>query len=358
MRLFLIMVFLGSLFYLSSCEEEIEDPADKDINNDDPGEEVNGKYANEVLDVSGDPYCVNFNGSYYLYLPLQNGDGTGGKVLAWTSTNLLDWTDLGEVYENTYHNYGGQKTTNLWAPEVMEYNGKYYLFVVNVMSDPIDSGPGDKDIVIIEGSSPTDFSGEKTVLLNDSYAFIDPSPFIDPTDSSLYLTYKRRGKTGTGSQIDIRPMSSLAIFSGDSRTIFHSDDISGSASVLEHPHIREEDGKYFLFFSKNSGKKPLYKIDYAVAGSVMANYVHKGTLFESDSNLSSYLHNKVIAPGGSSIVVDGSDKRWMVYRQKTTTEITFGDRVVCVDQIEIFADKDSVAGSPSKGVVKEAPTPL
>lgn len=341
-----------------ACEEKTPVPASESDGQNEIDPSSPGTYTNGVLDVSGDPFCIRFGDVYYLYLPIQNGDGTGGKVKVWTSANLVDWSGGDVVYDNTNHNYSGKYTTNLWAPEVMEHNGKYYLYVVNVMSDPVDAGVGDKDIVVIEGDSPTSFNGSKTILLDGLYAFIDPSPFSDPDNGNLYLVYKERRQTGTGSQINIQPMVSPTVFGGNSKMIFHSDDIPESANVLEHPHIRKDGGKFFLFFSKDSGKKPLYKIDYAVANDVMGAYTHKGTLFQSDSDLSGTLNDKVIAPGGSSIVVDGDNKSWMVYRQKTTTETTFEDRVVCIDRIDIFGEEGEVRGTPSKGIAKTAPLPL
>lgn len=316
-----------------------------------------GTYTNPVLDFSGDPFCMKHNGQFYLYLP-QNGPEPGGKVVCYTSADLINWSTEGVVYDNAGHDYNGQTATGLWAPEVLVKDGMFYLYVVNNMSDPLDDRVGDKDIVVIEGNSPTSFTGSRKVLLDGDYAFIDPSPFLDTSDGRLYLTYKKRGAYGTGTQINVRPMSDPQNFSGNSVRVFHDNDIPDSYNILEHPHILYKNGKYFLFFSKGSGSKTTYAIDYAVGNDPMGPFTYKENLFKSSADLSGDLSQKVISPGGSSIVRDGSGQAYIVYRQKTTTQDTFGDRVVCVDKVTIDAANSTVTASPSKGVARTAPVPL
>ena len=320
-------------------------------------------YKNVVLDESGDPDCNRFGSTYYLYLPdpvRKNGQAVGGRVLGFTSTDLVNWTSLGEVFNNVDEAYGGDQTKGLWAPEVLSYGGKYYLYYVNVMSGGADPEVGNKDIVVIESDDPADFHGGtgRKVLLSDDYAFIDPSPYQDPVTNALYLVFKRRGPYGTGTEIRIRPLSNPTAFGGPATTLLESQDVADSFNILEHPQLWRKGKLYYLLFSKGQGDRSTYAIAYATSESATGPYVQRGVLFGSDGNLTGNLGKKVIAPGASSIVRDGSGATWMVYRQKKTTDVTFGDRGVCIDPIEIRPAEHAILGTPTKGVLRPGPVTL
>jgi len=52
-----------------------------------------------------------------------------GGVCAWTSTNLLDWQGPKTIFWTPPDIWGDIQTAGIWAPELHEYNGKYYLFL-------------------------------------------------------------------------------------------------------------------------------------------------------------------------------------------------------------------------------------
>ena len=320
-------------------------------------------YKNVVLDESGDPDCARFGSKYYLYLPDQvrkNGEPVGGRVVGFSSTDLVHWTSLGEVFSNVGEAYGGEQTVGLWAPEVLQHSGKYYLYYVNVMTGGADSQVGNKDVVVIESDTPADFHGGKnrTVLLNDDYAFIDPSPFEDPVTHKLYLVYKRRGTFGTGSELRVRPLSSPTAFSGAATVLLESQNVPDSLSIVEHPMLWRAGSLYYLLFSKGQGDNVTYKIAYATSKSVTGPYTQQKVLYASDTNLGNDLSKKVIAPGAASIVRDGAGATWMVYRQKKTADVTFADRGVCIDAIDIRPAEQAIVGDATKGVLRPAPAPL
>ena len=314
-------------------------------------------YENVVLDANGDPDCSFMNGAYYLYLPdqiHQNGAAVGGRVMGYRSKDLVHWKALGAVFDNVDEAYGGDSTRGLWAPEVLAHGGKYYLYYVNVMSGGADANVGNKDIVVIESDTPEDFhSGtHRKVLLDNDYAFIDPSPFID--GNKLYLLYKRRNAPGTGTRLVIRPMSDPRTFSGAQTVLLDSSDVSGSGQ-LEHPMMYKAGNKYFLLYSFGEGDQPSYRIAYATSSTPTGPFVQRGTLFASDPIGAKSLSKTVIAPGAASIVEDGAGKPWMVYRQKKTAKTTFADRGVCIDPIQLAPAKNEISGKPTKGVVRPGP---
>ena len=73
-----------------------------------------------------DPYILALNDKYYMY-------GTRGKGCwdvcsgfdVYVSDNLVEWSDPVSVFEKNDNFWG---TRQFWAPEVHEYNGKFYMF--------------------------------------------------------------------------------------------------------------------------------------------------------------------------------------------------------------------------------------
>ena len=53
----------------------------------------------------------------------------GGGVRAWTSTNLIDWQGPKTIFRTPPDIWGDIPTEGIWAPEMHEYKGKYYLFL-------------------------------------------------------------------------------------------------------------------------------------------------------------------------------------------------------------------------------------
>ena len=80
-------------------------------------------YQNPLTDSAADPMIIEHDGTYYLY-------STGNKTLSVrTSKNLLSWTSQSEPIFSVTDTTWAVKY--LWAPEVHEYNGKFYLFFEN-----------------------------------------------------------------------------------------------------------------------------------------------------------------------------------------------------------------------------------
>jgi beta-xylosidase len=213
---------------------------------------------------------------------------------------------------------------------------------------------------VTASADPTDFSHGtgRTVLLDDAGAFIDPSPYIDPVSGGLYLVYKQRPTSMTGSHVHIRPMRNPTTFSGPATLLISSADVPMSEAIVEQPMMFHAGGVYFLLFSTGNGATTTYRIDYATSANLTGPFNYRGTIFRTNADTSVPLSRRVIAPGSSSIVRDGAGDPWMVYRQKTTLEDTFANRGVCIDPIEIDPAARAIRGMPTKGVTRPAPAPL
>ncbi|MBC7914627.1 MAG: family 43 glycosylhydrolase [Pyrinomonadaceae bacterium] len=63
-------------------------------------------------------------GTYYM-----TGPGRGASVVQYTSKDLLNWYGPKTIFKTPAKLWGDTTINSLWAPELQEYKGKYYLFV-------------------------------------------------------------------------------------------------------------------------------------------------------------------------------------------------------------------------------------
>lgn len=73
-----------------------------------------------------DPFVLVKNGKYYLYgTRAENfGQKTGGFDV-YSGDDLVNWSEPVQIFDSEKF---GMNTSANWAPEIHEYNGKYYIF--------------------------------------------------------------------------------------------------------------------------------------------------------------------------------------------------------------------------------------
>lgn len=155
-----------------------------------------------------DPSAHVFNGRVYLYLTNDSAnDGIDWNSRGWralSSTDLVNWTDHGEVFEVE----GGIDNPSVpgfkwgkhsaWAPAAIARDGYYYLYL------PVDGPePGKSKIGVARSTSPTcgfrdardlPFFDGPLIKEGDENAgneVIDPMAFVDD-DGQAYLYYGGR----------------------------------------------------------------------------------------------------------------------------------------------------------------------
>ena len=144
-----------------------------------------------VTQFVADPAAHVFNGRVYVYdTDDQTNGGTYWNSTAWhafSSANLVDWTDEGSVLTLQAFAYAAKWAA--WAPDVVSKDGRYYFFA------PIDRW----QIGVAVGDTPTgpftDAIGapliQKDRDLNAGDEPIDPAVLIDD-DGQAYLYFGTR----------------------------------------------------------------------------------------------------------------------------------------------------------------------
>jgi arabinan endo-1,5-alpha-L-arabinosidase len=173
-----------------------------------PAAEASGPatYTNPVsrdfADTFADPAVIKAkDGYWYAYGttdPLREGEGTRHLIPTARSTNLVDWTHVGDAFTEATLPGWAAPDAALWAPDIRYLDGTYYLYYV-VTQTTVTGEPNDNAIGVATAPTPTGpwtDSGGPVVgprrgnsgAPGDFKWTYDPSQFTD-RDGTRYLYY-------------------------------------------------------------------------------------------------------------------------------------------------------------------------
>lgn len=291
----------------------------------------------------GDPFLLRApDGSYYCYAT-SAPDG----FKAWTSRDLLDWTEIGYVYQRNADSWG---ESDFWAPEVVRYEGKYYLHY---------SARWGKNQSLRIGVAIADTPNGPFVdvfnhpMFDFGYAAIDGHVFFDD-DGRKYFYYARDCSENI---VDGRHESHIYVAELDKDLISFKDEPqlitkpeqdwecrSGPEWFWnEGPFVIKHNQRYYLMYSANFYAGRDYSVGYAVAEQPMGPFVkaaHNPILKSPHAEISGPGHNSVTdSPDGSELFI--------VYHIHTDPQNPSGDRQVCIDRMGFREDGSLFVAGPT-----------
>jgi len=243
-----------------------------------------------------DPAIIKAGGAYYVF-------GTGIGIQIKRSYDGLSWSNIGSVFNYAYspswaRQYVPSRESNIWAPDVSYYNGKYYLFYSV-------SSFGDNTSVIglattnnISGNWQDQGMVIRSTAANN-YNCIDPNMVVDRS-GRVWLAF---GSWWSGIKLieldpaTMKPKSGATLHSLATRP----------SQAIEAPFIVYKNGYYYLFASIDHCCQKAnsdYKIIYGRASDITGPYYDKsgasmmsggGTLFDTGNG-------RWRGPGGQSLL--------------------------------------------------------
>lgn len=228
-------------------------------------------YTNPILDIvgldQGDPAILRYLGTYYLY-------HTGSHVVnVYVSEDLVTWTPAGVVLEAAKDKEHWAQI-DLWAPEVIYENGRFYMYVTGA---ELRDGKGDdhkRRIGVAVASDPLGPFVLSDKPLVEGWS-IDAHPFKD-ADGTYYMFYNIRneftkgpnGVVGCGNVVDT--MVSLEALEGKPSFVCKPE-FPWEGSLEEHwywnegPFVLRRLGVYYQMYSGGCFYQPTYHLAYATS---------------------------------------------------------------------------------------------
>ncbi len=260
--------------------------------------------------------------TWYLYCtgdPLNSNDKNANGTLknhyiaTWRSIDLIHWTYNGDVFPAVPAWVGVE--TNLWAPAVKHFNGKYYVYYVA----PSTSAGGSEIGVATSahaGGPWTDL-GRPVVATeaapccaNSNRAVIDPDVVTDDT-GQRYISF---GSFFGG--ISIQKLSADGLTADKSSEVQIATD-----NLYEGGAFWKHDGYFYLFVSStNCCNGPLsgYSVDVGRARTPLGPFLDRdGVALTASATGGTKViaanGNRWIGPGGNVIFKDDSGQDYMLY---------------------------------------------
>lgn len=266
-----------------------------------------------------DPEAIVIDGKYWIYPTFSAPYDQQTFFDAFSSDDLVSWTRHPRILDTSRVTWAKRA---MWAPSLIEKNGKYYLFfgANDIQSDREHGGIG----VAVSDSPAGPFSDHLGKPLVDAFHNgaqpIDQFVFRD-VDGADYLIYggwkhcniARLKPDYTG----FEPFADGATFK----------EITPEKYV-EGPFMFVRKGRYYFMWSEGGWTGPDYSVAYAIGDSPTGPFTRIGTVLKQNPDVATGAgHHSVIQ-------VPGKDQYFIVYHRRPLSEKDRNHRIVCIDRME------------------------
>jgi beta-xylosidase len=291
-----------------------------------------------------DPEAIVANGEYWIFPTYSAPYDKQVFFDAFSSKDLVTWEKHPRIIDTSSVKWAKRA---MWAPSVIENNGKWYLFfgANDIQNDNENGGIG-----VAVSDSPSgpyrDYLGKPLIgKFQNGAQPIDQFAFRN-SDGVVYLIYGgwrhcnivRLKDDFTG----IEPFSDSTFFK----------EIT-PAGYVEGPFMFIRNGKYYFMWSEGGWTGPDYSVAYAVSDSPFGPFERVGKILRQDTTIAT-------GAGHHSVIhLPGTDQYYIVYHRRPLNETDRNSREVCIDLME-FDDRYMIkpvvmtntgvrkAGSPGK----------
>ncbi|MEK3885638.1 glycoside hydrolase family 43 protein [Paenibacillus sp. PL2-23] len=315
---------------------------------------MNATYSNPLsIQKIGDPFILKASdGRYYCYPTSAIDEG----FKAWSSNDLINWTEEGFVYQKSKNKKAwGYK--QFWAPEVVERNGKFYMYYTArwLEKDSLRIGVAVSDNPC--GPFVDVYDGP---LFDFHYAAIDAHVLL-AEDGRSYLYYSRdcsenkvNGRKEShiyaveldSDMITVRTEGQI-LLKPDQQWEFKS---GADCRWNEGPFVIVNNGLYYLMYSANCYAHRDYSVGYAVSEHPLGpfrKYADNPVLYSDHQDISGPGHHCVVeSPDGQELFI--------VYHTHTDPINGGGDRQLCLDRLSFREDGTIEVHGPT---LTEQPVP-
>lgn len=292
----------------------------------------------------GDPFLLKASdGKYYLYATTFKKDTPnycGFHV--WVSEDLNSFSKPLECYYQSNRSFGYM---DYWAPEVVEYNGKFIMYYSarRREDDSLRIGVAISDSPI----GPFIDVYEKMPMFDFGYAAIDGHVFIDD-DGKKYFYYSRDCSENfvngnLESHIYVAKLTDDLLGLKEEGILLSAPTESYEKCKYKHsdhnvywnegPFVVKYNGLYHLMYSANF----FASNDYCLCAA-WSKYPNKG-FQKYDQPLLKKINNRISGPGHNSVVKLGENDYLCVYHVLTDSENPSADRQVFISKMKFLNDR-------------------
>ncbi len=275
-----------------------------------------------------DPDVAIFSGKYWIFPTYSAKYEEQIFIDAFSSKDLVKWERHPHLVDTTIVEWAHKA---MWAPSVIEKDGKYYLFfaandIQNESGPYYDAKLGDKNrqggIGVCVADKPEgpyhDLIGKP--LIREFYNGAQPIDqcVFKALDGKYYIVYGGWGHCNIAQISD--DFKSLIPFSNGNMV----KEIT-PAGYVEGPTFFIRNDKYYFMWSEGNWGDSSYKVAYAIADSPLGPFKRIDTILQQDPQVAT-------GAGHHSVLnIPGTDDWYIVYHRRPVPNQGRDHRVVCID---------------------------
>lgn len=288
-----------------------------------------------------DPEGIVFENKYWIYPTYSAPYDKQVYFDAFSSSDLVNWTKHERILDTANVTWAKRA---VWAPSIIEKNGKYFLFfgANDIQSDNEYGGIG---IAVADNPAGPfkDYLGKP--LIDKFHNGAQPiDQFVYKDGDQYYLFY------GGWKHCNIVKLNND--FTGfvpfDDETIFKE---ITPEKYVEGPFMFKKDGKYYFMWSEGGWTVSDYSVAYAIADSPLGPFKRVDKILQQD--------DKIGKGAGHHSVIKHPKKNdyYIVYHRRPLDQTDRNSRIVCIDKMEFDANglirpivmtKEGVKANPIK----------
>ncbi len=265
-----------------------------------------------------DPTVKKFGDTYYIYATTDGNGGGLGPSQVWTSKDFVNWTLMPMNWPRTHW---------IWAPDVMEKDGRFYLYYCQPCQ--VYCGVGETP----RGPWQNILGEDEAVLVPDRFVTnaitLDGQTFTDD-DGKTYLYFGTWG-IYPGFGCGVAELSPDLKGFVRKRLIVNTE----ATEFFEAPFIVKKNGIYYFMYSSGSCHDDTYRVQYATSTEgPMGPYVYG----KNNPILATNADKTIDGPGHHSVLQEGDDY-YIVYHRHNLPGSTRGmHRQIAVDRLVFGPD--------------------
>ena len=270
-----------------------------------------------------DPEGAVFNKEYWIYPTYSAEYRDQIHFDAFSSKDLVNWTKHENVLTNKEITWAWQA---MWAPSVVENNGKYYFFFgANDIQNNNEKG----GIGVAVADSPAgpfkDLLGKPLIdkIINGAQP-IDQFAYKD-SDGQWYLIYGGWGHCN------------IVRLADDFKSVIPFKDGSmfkemTPENYVEGPFMLKRNGKYYFMWSEGGWGGPDYCVAYAIGDSPFGPWKRIGKILQQDPAIATGAGHHSVIKG------KGKDEYYIIYHRRPLGDKGRDHRVTCIDRLTFGKD--------------------
>lgn len=268
-----------------------------------------------------DPEVAYFEGQYWIFPTSSRPYNEQTYFDCFSSPDLVTWTKHERVLTNESVKWAKRA---MWAPAVIEKDGKYYFFFG--ANDVHEGEVGGIGVAVADSPEGPyeDLLGKPLIneIVNGAQP-IDQFVFKDD-DGTYYMFYGGWRHCNVVKLND--DFSGLVPF--EDGELFRE---VTPDNYVEGPFMFKKDGKYYFMWSEGGWTTANYSVAYAISDSVFGPFKRLDTIISSDRKVGN-------GAGHHSVLHTPSDRWYAIYHRRPWTERDGNSRMTCIE--EMFFNED------------------